>query len=64
MIKNTKENKKSATKKEDEVWEVLLQLNSKLLLIGNACEEWALKSQIATLVAEVYTMLVLTFVKH
>ena len=64
MIKNTKENKKSATKKEDEVWEVLLQLNSKLLLIGNACEEWALKSQTATLVAEVYTMLVLTFVKH
>ena len=32
--------------------------------IANACEEWALKSQTAALVAEVYTMLALTFVKH
>ena len=35
MIKNTKESKKSATEKEAEVREVLQQLNSKLLLIGN-----------------------------
>ena len=34
MIKNTEENKKSATEKEAEVREVLQQLNSKLL-IGN-----------------------------
>ncbi|XP_030957954.1 serine--tRNA ligase [Quercus lobata] len=35
MIKNTEENKKSAAEKEAEVREVLQQLNSKLLLIGN-----------------------------
>ncbi|KAL0008635.1 hypothetical protein SO802_010137 [Lithocarpus litseifolius] len=35
MIKNTEENKKSAVEKEAEVPEVLQQLNSKLLLIGN-----------------------------
>ncbi len=30
--------------------------------IANPCEEWALKSQTAALVAEVYTTLVLTYV--
>ncbi|KAK7842403.1 serine--trna ligase [Quercus suber] len=35
MIKNTEENKKSAAEKDAEVREVLQQLNSKLLLIGN-----------------------------
>lgn len=30
--------------------------------IANPCEEWALKSQTAALVAEVYPTLVLTFV--
>ncbi|KAL0001143.1 hypothetical protein SO802_014924 [Lithocarpus litseifolius] len=35
MIKNTEENKKLAAEKEVEVREVLQQLNSKLLLIGN-----------------------------
>nr|POE98116.1 serine--trna ligase [Quercus suber] len=35
MIKTTKENKRSAAEKEAEVQEVLQNLNSKLLLIGN-----------------------------
>ena len=35
MIKTTEENRRSAAEKEAEVREVLQNLNSKLLLIGN-----------------------------